>query len=104
MECNLQKATEIAREWIRENRIINLFYHMFRIEQAKQIDKESTDIGVPSEKIWLVVCSLQEDFNKRVYYVFIIDFNGVILKLGMGDLEKDTIKLKEYKLKWEKKN
>lgn len=89
---DLTKATGIAREWIKENRVMNLFYHMFCVEQAKRIGYEDK---------WLVICSLQEDFKKRTYYVFEITFEGIILKIGIGYLDGDTIRLKEYKLKWE---
>ena len=93
-DIDLTKAIEIAREWIRKNRVINLHYHMFRIERASKI-------GFGDK--WLVVCSFQEDFNKRVYYVFQISFKGVILKIGLGYLEGDTIKIKEQKIGWEDK-
>ena len=89
---DLTKATEIAREWIKENRVMNLFYHGFRMERASKIkDKDK----------WLVICSTQEDFQKRTYYVFQIDFKGIILKIGIGILDGETIKVKEYKIDWD---
>ena len=92
-DIDLTKATEIARDWIGENRVMNLFYHMFRIERASKIGYEDK---------WLVICSIQEDFKKRTYYIFEISFKGIILKIGIGNLEGDTIKLKEHKIEWDK--
>lgn len=89
---DLTKATEIARDWIRENRVMNLFYHMFRIERASQN---------PNKDKWLIICSIQEDFKKRNYYVFEINLDGTIFKIGIGHLEDETIRLKEYKIHWE---
>jgi len=91
MKIDLAKATAIVRDWIRENRVMNLYYHMFEVEQAKRIGYEDK---------WLIVCSLQEDFGKRKWYVFEISFEGIILKIGIGHLEGNTIKLEEHKIEW----
>ena len=96
METTLTEATKISQEWLRNNRVMNLYYHMYQMERVSKVSKPN------HQDCWLVVCSLQEDFDKRNYYVFEISLEGVILKVGMGNLIKKTIKLKEIKLEWDK--
>ncbi len=90
-DIDLSKATEISRKWLKENRGINLWQHLYLLDTVKKVDDR-----------WLVICSIQEDFGERTYYVFRIDLKGIILKVGSGYSEENTIKLKEYKLEWRK--
>lgn len=76
-EIDVARASEVARNWIREN-VGNLNLSQFRIENIRQNGSETR---------YIVICSVVPDIGaERIYYLIRIDVtNGKIVPpIGQG--------------------
>lgn len=75
-EVDIAQASEIARNWIKDN-VGSLILHQFRIESIEQ-NKEKTR--------YIVICSIIPDVGEeRIYYLIKVDVvKGKIVSIGKG--------------------
>lgn len=94
-EIDIAKATEVAREYLKDN-IGNLNLHQFRIESVRKNGDNTR---------YIVICSIVPDVGEdRAYYLIKVDVkNGKIVPpLGRGKKIDDKLSLEVIKIdpKW----